>query len=130
MSFFNVINILSLLPLYNTIINSTFLLFSFNVNFLIYRQNRKITNFEYLIHLNTIAGRTYNDLTQYPIFPWILTNYSATATTINLNDPLNYRDLSKPIGALNEERLIELQERYNEWDDPTGNNVSNANGAL
>jgi hypothetical protein len=59
-----------------------------------------------------------------------LTNYSATATTINLNDPLNYRDLSKPIGALNAERLIELQERYNEWDDPTGNNVSNANGAL
>ena len=33
MSFFNVINILSLLPHYNTIINSTFLLF--NVNFLI-----------------------------------------------------------------------------------------------
>ena len=38
MSFFNVINILSLLPHYNTIINLSILLFSFNVNFLIYRQ--------------------------------------------------------------------------------------------
>ena len=38
MSFFNVINILSLLRHYNTIIN---LLFSFNVNFLIYREHLK-----------------------------------------------------------------------------------------
>ena len=32
--------------------------------------NRQISNFEYLQHLNTIAGRSYNDLTQYPVFPW------------------------------------------------------------
>ncbi|KAL3216987.1 hypothetical protein MRX96_032644 [Rhipicephalus microplus] len=32
--------------------------------------NREISNFEYLMHLNTIAGRTYNDLSQYPVFPW------------------------------------------------------------
>lgn len=25
------------------------------------------------MHLNTISGRTYNDVTQYPVFPWILT---------------------------------------------------------
>ena len=29
-------------------------------------QKREITNFEYLMHLNTISGRTYNDLNQYP----------------------------------------------------------------
>ena len=28
---------------------------------------REISNFEYLMHLNTIAGRTYNDLSQYPV---------------------------------------------------------------
>jgi hypothetical protein len=33
-------------------------------------QKHEISNFEYLMHLNTISGRTYNDLTQYPIFPW------------------------------------------------------------
>ncbi|KAM3188039.1 Neurobeachin-like protein 2 [Hymenolepis weldensis] len=29
--------------------------------------NREISNFEYLMRLNTIAGRTYNDLSQYPV---------------------------------------------------------------
>jgi hypothetical protein len=33
-------------------------------------QRREISNFEYLMYLNTISGRTYNDLNQYPIFPW------------------------------------------------------------
>ena len=35
---------------------------------------RQISNFEYLMQLNTIAGRTFNDLSQYPVFPWMLTN--------------------------------------------------------
>ena len=47
--------------------------------------------------------RTYNDLTQYPVFPWILTDYESK--TIDLNDNKVYRDLSKPIGALNPTRL-------------------------
>lgn len=33
-------------------------------------QKRQISNFEYLMALNTIAGRTLNDLNQYPVFPW------------------------------------------------------------
>lgn len=40
-------------------------------------RRRDITNFEYLMILNTLAGRSYNDLTQYPIFPWILADYSS-----------------------------------------------------
>ena len=28
---------------------------------------REISNFDYLMQLNTIAGRTYNDLNQYPV---------------------------------------------------------------
>ena len=28
---------------------------------------REISNFDYLMHLNNIAGRTYNDLNQYPV---------------------------------------------------------------
>ena len=38
-------------------------------------QNREISNLAYLMHLNTFAGRSYNDLTQYPIFPWVLSTY-------------------------------------------------------
>lgn len=33
-------------------------------------QQRKLSNLEYLCYLNSIADRSYNDLTQYPVFPW------------------------------------------------------------
>eukprot|EP00467_Chlorarachnion_reptans_P011148 CAMPEP_0114532858 /NCGR_PEP_ID=MMETSP0109-20121206/26907_1 /TAXON_ID=29199 /ORGANISM="Chlorarachnion reptans, Strain CCCM449" /LENGTH=1714 /DNA_ID=CAMNT_0001715985 /DNA_START=801 /DNA_END=5946 /DNA_ORIENTATION=+ len=39
---------------------------------------RELSNFEYLMHLNTISGRTFNDLNQYPVFPWILKDYNST----------------------------------------------------
>ncbi|XP_073836840.1 lysosomal-trafficking regulator mauve [Musca autumnalis] len=60
-----------------------------------------LTNWEYLMTLNQIAGRTYNDLMQYPIFPWILSNY--TADILDLTDPKNFRKLPKPIAVQNEE---------------------------
>lgn len=40
-------------------------------------QKGEISNFEYLMHLNTVAGRTYNDLMQYPVFPWVLADYQS-----------------------------------------------------
>ncbi|XP_020592790.1 BEACH domain-containing protein C2-like isoform X2 [Phalaenopsis equestris] len=76
----------------------------------------EISNFEYLMELNTMAGRSYNDITQYPVFPWILADYSSK--TLDLSDPSSYRDLSKPVGALNPERLKKFQERYSGFDDP------------
>ncbi|KAJ3091929.1 Neurobeachin-like protein 1 [Quaeritorhiza haematococci] len=81
-------------------------------------QRHEISNFEYLMHLNTISGRTFNDLTQYPIFPWILKDYDSAE--LNLSDPRVYRDLSKPVGALNEKRLNQYLERYHAFEDPTG----------
>ena len=30
----------------------------------------EISNFDYLMQLNTLAGRSYSDLNQYPVFPW------------------------------------------------------------
>ncbi|XP_052744708.1 neurobeachin isoform X6 [Bicyclus anynana] len=77
-------------------------------------QRREISNFEYLMFLNTIAGRTYNDLNQYPVFPWVLTNYESEE--LDLSQPSNYRDLSKPIGALNPSRRAYFEERYNTWE--------------
>ncbi|KAK8587933.1 hypothetical protein V6N13_086892 [Hibiscus sabdariffa] len=76
----------------------------------------EISNFEYLMQLNTLAGRSYNDITQYPVFPWILSDYSSKS--LDLSDPKAFRDLSKPVGALNPERLKKFQERYASFDDP------------
>lgn len=54
-----------------------------------------------------MADRTFHDLTQYPVLPWIIQDY--TSTTLDLNDINVYRDLSKPIGALNPIRLERLK---------------------
>ncbi|KAM5229945.1 lipopolysaccharide-responsive and beige-like anchor protein isoform 2-T3 [Hipposideros larvatus] len=78
-------------------------------------QHREISNFEYLMFLNTIAGRTYNDLNQYPVFPWVITNYESEELDLTL--PSNFRDLSKPIGALNPKRAAYFAERYESWED-------------
>lgn len=66
-------------------------------------RRRDITNFEYLMFLNTLAGRTYNDLTQYPVFPWVLADYSSES--LDFNKSSTFRDLSKPVGALDSKRF-------------------------
>jgi len=70
----------------------------------------KMTNFDFLMHLNSFAGRSYNDLTQYPVFPWVLADYESDE--IDLSNPLVYRDLSKPMGALGAARAEQFRERY------------------
>lgn len=71
-------------------------------------RRRLITNFEYLVRLNLMGGRSFNDISQYPVFPWILADY--TSATLDLSNPSTFRDLSKPIGALNENKLKSIME--------------------
>ncbi|KAK9837038.1 hypothetical protein WJX84_000368 [Apatococcus fuscideae] len=73
-------------------------------------QRWEISNFEYLMRLNTLAGRTYNDLSQYPVFPWVIADYTSEA--LDLSSPATFRDLSKPVGALDEKRLQFFLERF------------------
>jgi hypothetical protein len=68
---------------------------------------REISNFDYLMMLNTIAGRTYNDLNQYPIFPWILKDY--TSDVLDMNNPNIFRDFSKPIGIQNPKHMEDVR---------------------
>ncbi|XP_037638382.1 WD repeat- and FYVE domain-containing protein 4 isoform X1 [Sebastes umbrosus] len=78
-------------------------------------QRGEISNFEYLMHLNTLAGRTYNDLMQYPVFPWVLADYQSE--TLDLSNPATFRDLSKPMGAQTEKRRQMFIQRYEEVED-------------
>ena len=71
---------------------------------------REITNFEYLMVLNDCAGRTYHDLAQYPVFPWVLSNY--TSEQLDLSLISNFRDLSKPVGAQSEEAAQNYTKKY------------------
>ncbi|XP_048190361.1 LOW QUALITY PROTEIN: neurobeachin-like protein 2 [Perognathus longimembris pacificus] len=79
---------------------------------------REISNFEYLMQLNTIAGRTYNDLSQYPVFPWVLQDY--VSPTLDLCNPAVFRDLSKPIGVVNPKHAQLVREKYESFEDPAG----------
>ncbi|KAK6542611.1 hypothetical protein TWF694_006555 [Orbilia ellipsospora] len=75
----------------------------------------EISNFHYLILVNAMAGRTFNDLTQYPVFPWVLADY--TSEELDLTNPKTFRDFSKPMGAQTPERSREFQERYRAFQD-------------
>jgi hypothetical protein len=78
----------------------------------------RITNFDYLLHLNMLSGRSYNDICQYPVFPWVLSDYTSEEIP-DLSNPDNFRDLSKPVGALNAQRLAEFKERFESFVDPS-----------
>lgn len=79
-------------------------------------QNGIVSNYDYLMYLNCLADRSKNDLTQYPVFPWVVADY--TSETLDLTKTETFRDLSKPMGALNPDRLEKLKERYYEMSDP------------
>ena len=81
-------------------------------------QHGIVSNYDYLLHLNSLADRSFNDLTQYPVFPWVVADY--TSTTLNLDTEETFRDLSKPVGALNNERLESLKVRREEMALATG----------
>ncbi|VFQ80423.1 unnamed protein product [Cuscuta campestris] len=79
-------------------------------------QNGEISNFQYLMHLNTLAGRGYSDLTQYPVFPWVLADYESES--LDLTNPKTFRKLAQPMGCQTEEGEEEFKRRYESWDDP------------
>ena len=79
-------------------------------------QNGVISNYEYLMYVNNIADRTLNNLSQYPVYPWIFTDY--TSKTIDIANSEIYRDLTKPIGALTPNRLKRILERYKDMPEP------------
>ncbi|CAL9184110.1 unnamed protein product [Musa hybrid cultivar] len=72
-------------------------------------QNGEISNFQYLMLLNTLAGRGYSDLTQYPVFPWVLADYESE--TLDLKSPQSFRKFDKPMGSQTAER----EDEFRKW---------------
>ncbi|XP_029955149.1 protein FAN [Salarias fasciatus] len=79
-------------------------------------QRGHLSNYQYLLHLNNLADRSCNDLSQYPVFPWVLEDYSSPQ--LDMTNSVTFRDLSKPVGALNQERLDRLLARYRGMPEP------------
>ena len=72
----------------------------------------RMSNFEYLMLLNVMSGRTFNDIAQYPVFPWTLKTFDNEI--LDLDDESIFRDLGCPLGAMNESRFNGLMFNYEE----------------
>ena len=77
-------------------------------------QNYKISTMEYLMWLNIYSGRSFNDLTQYPVFPWIISNYKDD----ELEEEKDFRNLSIPIGMMeyNEKSILRKETFIDQYD--------------
>lgn len=64
--------------------------------------DRNISNFDYLCILNKLGSRSYIDLSQYMVFPWIISDYLNDYSDIN---QIPLRDLSLPMGQIGKNRL-------------------------
>lgn len=84
----------------------------------------RLSNFEYITLLNQLAGRSYNDLSQYPVFPWIILDFmSASPPDIQaihnspMGAPNGFRDLNKNMQLLGSaERQAEFKRKYDDQD--------------
>ena len=65
-----------------------------------------------MISLSVCDERKTRPGVQWPVFPWVLADY--TSQILDLDSPASFRDLSKPIGALNPQRLESYRFRFKE----------------
>ena len=82
----------------------------------------KITTYEYLLYLNKYSTRTYNDLSQYPVFPWLLLKHEKldeiieaidnNINNIKIEKELCLRDLNYPISLQTEEKREDTINKY------------------
>ncbi|OHS93791.1 hypothetical protein TRFO_02298 [Tritrichomonas foetus] len=67
-----------------------------------------ISSFQYLLYLNSIGNRSFNDYSQYPVFPWVASDYQCS------NFPPPLRDLSKPLGQISGTRILKFERVFEE----------------
>ena len=60
----------------------------------------EITNYEYLLYLNKLSTRTFNDWSQYPVFPWIITDIAKLVNGDKTNFPQNQEEEVEEINLM------------------------------
>ena len=81
-------------------------------------QNYELSTFNLIMYLNIFSNRSYNDLNQYPVFPWIITDFSSDVLDLDnffndSNKATILRALDTPIGMLCHDSIT--SERKNEF---------------
>ena len=66
-------------------------------------QSNKLSTFNYIMILNMLSGRSFNNASCYPIFPWVI--FDNEQEKLDLFNPEVFRDFSVPIGCFNKSAL-------------------------
>ena len=64
-------------------------------------QEGRLSTYEYLLFINKYGSRTFNDVNQYPVFPWLIRKYSIDKEVKKINKII--RNFKYPMAAQNEE---------------------------
>ena len=108
--------------------------FTFDGNFKNYNQkdiqnilnkfhNGKISNYMYILYLNKYSTRTYCDLSQYPVFPWLIIQREKIDQILSYLDSEGkeyikmkdeFRDMRYPISMQTEEKREEMIKKYDD----------------
>ena len=62
-------------------------------------QTYELSSLKFLMICNILGNRSYNDLTQYHVFPWIISDYHSMKIDINDNERV-FRNLELPMGMI------------------------------
>ena len=72
----------------------------------------EISTLEYLMWINIFGNRSFRDIAQYPVFPWLLTKYDYNTYEELIENP-EIRDFNLPMGMLSiDEKSKKRQEGY------------------
>lgn len=78
----------------------------------------RLSNFEYLMLLNEHSSRSFQCMSQYPVFPWILRDYFSERILLS---SVELRDLQYPIAGLTDKKRELARSKYeNTGDFPGG----------
>lgn len=61
--------------------------------------------------VNFAASRSFEDASAYPVFPWVISDYKKDRFP-TASDTNSWRDLSKPVGALSEDKIEQFRAKY------------------
>ena len=81
-------------------------------------KNWEISTIRLLMLVNIYANRSYNDVNQYPVFPWIIIDYQSDEFPKEINSTKVSRPLDTPMGMLtiNSEAEQRRQDYMDHWE--------------
>ena len=76
-------------------------------------QSYEWSSMKFLMICNLLGNRSYNDLTQYHVFPWMISNYNSVK--VDMNNDSAFRNLELPMGMIvhnNSDRKDSFMKEY------------------